>query len=407
MKNSEYWEKRIANNTWETYNSLEEKNRALLEMYQEASLNISDELYRVAEKMKTSTPTLSDMHKFNRLTNLQKNMENIIRELGENVEKFGKDNMIEGFKDTYSNVMAQLGITEFDMVPKKIMEEMMKRPWQGGTFSERLWKNTQVLAMNLNDIVTNGITQGKTVTEMAIQLNNAMNNGFNVSHRLVRTETMHYLNESAFKGYKDAGVVEVELWAAADERTCEVCGAKHGTKYKIKDRPILPLHANCRCTYLPVIENIEYEGDHKPLVMNLQLFGINEKNELQKLIENGTINQVEYNKCYKYFNEQFRNGVTTPIEVVYNDKDRFIHIARRHKNMISKEQIDNIISSLENPNAVYKTIDKFGIEGKGYIKNIDGNELLTIVRNGIITSYYPSKSYINKIKEGELIWAKR
>ena len=97
MKNSEYWEKRIANTTWKTYNSLEEKNKALLEMYQEASLSISDELYRVSEKMKTSTPTLSDMHKFNRLTNLQKNIENIIRELGENVEIFGKKNMQDGF----------------------------------------------------------------------------------------------------------------------------------------------------------------------------------------------------------------------------------------------------------------------------------------------------------------------
>lgn len=67
------------------------------------------------------------MHKFNGLTNLQKNMENIIRELGEGVEKFGKDNMMEGFKDTYSNVMAQLGITEFDMVPRRIMEESMAR----------------------------------------------------------------------------------------------------------------------------------------------------------------------------------------------------------------------------------------------------------------------------------------
>lgn len=56
MKNSEYWEQRIANNTWKTYNSLEEKNRALLDMYQEASLNISDELYRVAEKMKNQHP---------------------------------------------------------------------------------------------------------------------------------------------------------------------------------------------------------------------------------------------------------------------------------------------------------------------------------------------------------------
>lgn len=251
---SNYWEKRIANDTWKTYNNLEEKNRALLEMYQDASRAISDELYTLTEKLQTSTPSLSDMHKYNRLTGLRNKMESIIRDLGENVETFGKENMFEGFKDTYSNVMVQLGKLEFDEVPKKVMEEMLNRPWQGGTFSERLWKNTQVLASNLNEILVNGLTQGKTVTEMAIQLSNMMNTGFNISHRLIRTETMHYLNESAFKGYEDAGCEEVELWAAEDERTCEICGAKHGTKYKIKDRPTLPLHANCRCTYLPVVD---------------------------------------------------------------------------------------------------------------------------------------------------------
>ena len=254
MKNSEYWEKRIANSTWATYNNLEEKNRALLEMYQDASRAISEELYQLAEKMQTATPTRSDMHKHNRLTNLQKNMEDIIRELGEKVESFGKDNMKDGFKEIYSNVMAKLGITEFDMVPEKVMEEMLEKPWMGRNFSTSLWKNTQVLADNLNDIISNGLTQGKTVTEMAIQLNNRMNEGFNVSHRLVRTETMHYLNESAFKGYEDAGCEEVQLWAAEDERTCDICGAKHGKPYRLKDRPILPLHANCRCTYLPIVD---------------------------------------------------------------------------------------------------------------------------------------------------------
>ena len=258
---SNYWEKRIANDTWTTYNNLEEKNRALLEMYQDASRAISDELYALTEKMQTATPSLSDMHKHNRLNGLRNKMESIIRDLGENVENFGKENMFEGFKDTYSNVMVQLGKLEFDEVPKKVMEEMLNRPWQGGTFSERLWKNTQVLASNLNEILVNGLTQGKTVTEMAIQLSNMMNTGFNISHRLIRTETMHYLNESAFKGYEDAGCEEVELWAAEDERTCEICGAKHGTKYKIKDRPILPLHANCRCTYLPVVDSMSKNND--------------------------------------------------------------------------------------------------------------------------------------------------
>ncbi|MEG1256890.1 minor capsid protein [Clostridium sp.] len=262
MKSSEYWEKRIANGTWQTYNNLEEKNRALLEMYQDASLQISEELYKVAEKMKTSTPTLSDMHKFKRLTGLQNNMENIIKGLGENVETFGKNNMVGGFKDTYSNVMVELGQTQFSMVPKKVMEEMMNRPWLGSNFSERLWKNTQVLANNLNEILVNGLTQGKTITEMAIQLNNMMNKGFNVSHRLIRSETMHYLNESAKRGYKDGGCEEVQVWAAVDERTCEVCGAKHGKPYKVDKAPTLPFHANCRCTYLPIIDKDDAKKEH-------------------------------------------------------------------------------------------------------------------------------------------------
>lgn len=130
----------------------------------------------------------------------------------------------------------------------------MDRPWLGSNFSTRLWKNTQVLASNLNDIITVGITQGKTITEMAIQLNNRMNEGFNVAHRLIRTETMHYLNESSKKAYKDGGCSEVQVWAAVDERTCKVCGGKHGNVYKLKECPTLPLHANCRCTVLPVVD---------------------------------------------------------------------------------------------------------------------------------------------------------
>ncbi|MGU8328271.1 minor capsid protein [Clostridium perfringens] len=262
MKNSEYWEKRIAEPTWNIYNSLEEKNRALLEMYQEASLSISDELYRVAEKMKTATPTLSDMYKFNRLNNLQNNINSIIKELGSNVENFGKKNMYKGFSENYKATMEAIGEVSFDIPNKKLMKEILDRPWKGNNFSERLWKNTKVLAMNLNDILTAGLTQGKTITEMAIQLNNRMNEGFNVAHKLVKTETMHYLNESSFKAYQDAGCEEVQVWAAIDERTCPTCGIRHGNVYRIRDKPTLPFHANCRCVYLPVVYIEDAKIDH-------------------------------------------------------------------------------------------------------------------------------------------------
>lgn len=314
MKNSEYWEKRIAEPTWNIYNSLEEKNRVLLEMYQEASLSISDELYRVAEKMKTATPTLSDMHKFNRLNNLQNNINSIIKELGSNVESFGKKNMYKGFSENYKATMEAIGEVTFDMPNKKLMKEILDRPWKGNNFSERLWKNTKVLAMNLNDILTTGLTQGKTITEMAIQLNNRMNSGFNEAHRLVRTETMHYLNESSFKAYQDSGCEEVQVWAAVDERTCPTCGLRHGNIYRMRDKPALPFHANCRCTYLPIIDVDDAKKDHDQAKedinneFNRRHGNINENN-LQDFRNDGIINNKEWLKAEFPNEKKFRKHV--------------------------------------------------------------------------------------------------
>ena len=265
-KNNNYWIDRIANETYKIYNSLEEKNRALLEMYQEATLSIQDELFSIAQKINQGkTLTLSDMHKYNRLSVLKKNIENIIEQLTENVESFGTINMINAGKEVYKNVRSNIQDISFSIPNQRVMEEMLNKPWHGGNFSKRLWKNTQTLAMNLNDILTIGLTQGKTTTEIAVELKNRMNKGFNDCHKLVRTETMHYLNESAFRAYKDGGCEEVELYAAEDERTCEICGARHGKRYKIDKRPILPFHPNCRCTYLPVINMKKVEESTETL----------------------------------------------------------------------------------------------------------------------------------------------
>lgn len=314
MKNGEYWEKRIAEPTWNIYNSLEEKNRALLEMYQEASLSISDELYRVAEKMKTATPTLSDMHKFNRLNNLQNNINSIIKELGSNVENFGKKNMYKGFSENYKATMEAIGEVSFDIPNKKLMKEILDRPWKGNNFSERHWKNTKVLAMNLNDILTAGLTQGKTITEMAIQLNNRMNEGFNVAHKLVRTETMHYLNQSSFKAYQDAGCEEVQVWAAVDERTCPTCGLRHGNIYRMRDKPTLPFHANCRCTYLPIVDIDDAKKDHDKAKEDInnefnKRHGNITENNIQDFRNDGIINNKEWLKAEFPNEKKFRKHV--------------------------------------------------------------------------------------------------
>lgn len=255
--NPEYWEKRIATNTWKTYNSLEERNRELLELYQDASRNIRNELYDLAEKYgKNGVLSRSDMYKKNHLEKLKKRFDDIIKALGQATDKTVSKNMYEGFQEVYKNVAAGMGDIEYSMPNKTLMEKLLNEPWRGDSFSGRLWKNQEKLAAGLNDILLTGLQQGKTVTEIAVQLHNFMGQGFNNCHRLVRTETMHYLNSATIQRYKDVGVEYVQIWAALDERTCEICGVDgyHGKVYPINKCPVLPFHANCRCTIIPCFD---------------------------------------------------------------------------------------------------------------------------------------------------------
>ena len=252
----EYWEERVAGNIWKTYNSLEERNRDLLDFYTDASKRIKDELYSIAEKhSKDGVLSLSDMHKQNRLSELNRKYEQIAEELGHQIEKAAVKNMQEGYKKVYADTAKGLGENDFSMPNKKLMEKMLNEPWRGDNFERRLWKNQKRLAVGLNNILLSGLQQGKTVTEMAVQLHNFTGNNFNDCHRLVRTESMHYLNSAAQQRYKDSGIAKVRVWAALDERTCSDCMKYHDKVYPIDKAPILPAHPNCRCTFLPEIED--------------------------------------------------------------------------------------------------------------------------------------------------------
>lgn len=256
--NSEYWEDRIANETWKTYNDIEEKNMDLLRMYEKSSQNIKNELLALAEKAERDGGLgRSDQYRFNKLLGEQGEIFKECERLGEQIEKHATNHMIAGGKATYKNVMEALGETQFHMPNKKVMEQMLRSPWRGSFFSERLWRDMGKLERNLNGVISNGISTGKTITEMAVQLSNIMQSSFNDAHRLVRTETINYLNRSELLAYKNAGVGKVQWWAAQDERTCPTCGANHEKTYPIDKTPNLPCHPGCRCTWLPIIEDID------------------------------------------------------------------------------------------------------------------------------------------------------
>lgn len=365
-KNSEYWEKRIASETWKVYNSLEEKNKELLQFYIEASENVKNELYRLAEKYsKDEVLSLSEMHKQNRLTELNQKYEKIIEELGHTTEEFAKKNMQQGFQDVYEKTAKGMGDNDFSMPNKKLMEKMMETPWRGDNFSGRLWKNQKKLAVSLNDVLLTGLQQGKTVTEIAISLHNRMGQGFNECHRLVRTETMHYLNDAALHRYKDAGVEYVQIWAALDERTCDTCGGYHEKIYPIDKCPHVPLHANCRCTVLPFVdENViaEYEKEDVAEISKDDRMKVKEylKFETGSRANNFFYGQKKYETWEKSLDDLQKQVIKdyayTDYQIINyylrmdNEKDENIKLDKRLYGNKREEQIkaiDKVISSFE------------------------------------------------------------
>lgn len=75
---------------------------------------------------------------------------------------------------------------------------------------------------------------------------------------IARTETIAASAQGTIEGYRESGVVRnVEFFAALDERTCDECVGKHGeTKglYAGEAQGVIPVHPQCRCVWLPVIE---------------------------------------------------------------------------------------------------------------------------------------------------------
>ncbi|WP_300463816.1 hypothetical protein, partial [Desulfobacula sp.] len=68
-------------------------------------------------------------------------------------------------------------------------------------------------------------------------------------------------DELITENYSDV-VKQWRYLATLDGRTCLVCGADDHRLFKLNEyKPVLPQHFNCRCTYIPVVEDSIATGE--------------------------------------------------------------------------------------------------------------------------------------------------
>ena len=79
-------------------------------------------------------------------------------------------------------------------------------------------------------------------------------------HRLVATEMGHIAEQATYDFYKDEGLEEYEYLATLETRTCSICGALDGKRFKVgrqlpSDSSLLPVH------YCPLQAGSASSGD--------------------------------------------------------------------------------------------------------------------------------------------------
>lgn len=257
---SAYWQKRLieAQNAL-TNKSIKETEKQLTAYYRQATRRIVSDFEATYDKLLATQldgkePTPADLYKLDRYWQMQGQMRQELRKLGEKqVALLTKQFEIQFFDIYYS--IAIEGATAFTTIDNAAVQHLLSAIWvaDGKSWSDRIWQNTELLAATLNDEMINCVAAGKKTTELKNLLQNRFEVSYNNADMLVRTEMAHIQTQAAQQRYKDYGIEEVEVYVDEDERTCPVCASHEGEKHLITEQMPVPFHPRCRCCMIPVI----------------------------------------------------------------------------------------------------------------------------------------------------------
>lgn len=294
----------------------------------------------------------------------------------------------------------------------KDIGEIINKNFKGKHFSEKVWDNEKEVAKRLHSQIDKFLNGKININQIKKDIEKTFNTSAYNAKRLTETEVNRCEDEAFRKFCREVGVKKVRRNEVLDSRTCGVCASLDGKVYNLDDAPGV-VHPLCRgFNTIEDYEKVSKINDEiavskdKPITMDLQLFGAKSNWQiLKQQIDSGLLDGMEVQKGMKYWEKVIKNTIQTPIESIkYSKKsiEQYWHIVEGHKEFLNTSEIDNIIKCLETPDEIRLSFGK-----NVYIKDINGKELLTVIDNGIITAYYPTKRYLsNNIRKKVLLWRK-
>jgi SPP1 gp7 family putative phage head morphogenesis protein len=120
---------------------------------------------------------------------------------------------------------------------------------------------TATVGTQLNRLLAQGLAEGRNPRQIARQMVETIDDiGIRRARTLARTEIIYAHAEGQLWAYEELGVeqlgIKAEWSTAGDDRVCPLCAAREGQVYKVSEaHGLIPLHPNCRCAWIPVVED--------------------------------------------------------------------------------------------------------------------------------------------------------
>lgn len=261
QKNKEWWAER-ATKTQDniTNKNIKETEKQLIKYYQSTMEKILDNFENTYNKIfqriaegKEVTP--ADLYKLDSYWNLQIELKNELLKLGDKQAALLSKRFMKEYKEVYE-ALSIPSKPFFSGINEDTAEQMINQVWcaDGKTWSSRVWANVDKLQEMLNEQLVHCVITGMQPAELKKALIEKFNVSFRSADMIVRTELAHIQTQAARNKYLDYGISEVEVFADKDERRCELCGKLHGKRYPIYAQMPVPVHPNCRCAIIPVVD---------------------------------------------------------------------------------------------------------------------------------------------------------
>ena len=199
-------------------------------------------------------------YRMKRLTALLANVDKKIQEqYGLNLLEttaFLKDIIPEAYYHTIFDIAQGAGEQpKFSRCNPKLIDKIINENWSGQNYSKRIWSNTEKLAEDLREVLTEAAMTGESIYKTSRKVAEAFDTSAYNAQRLIRTETTYATNQAELLAEQELDIDKYKFVATLDLRTSPICQKQDGKLYKTKDaKPGVnfpPMHPNCRSTHIP------------------------------------------------------------------------------------------------------------------------------------------------------------